>query len=52
LFACDRIKRWKQGFRHRRMRKSKEQKQRLSKPSVVFKAYAKVMKKLGAFKAI
>eukprot|EP00873_Tetraselmis_striata_P019260 jgi/Tetstr1/439524/TSEL_027953.t1 len=46
------IKRWKQGFRHKRSSKSKEQRQRLSRPAVVFKAYAKVMKRLGALKAI
>mmetsp|Transcript_36380 Transcript_36380/g.94462 ORF Transcript_36380/g.94462 Transcript_36380/m.94462 type:complete len:94 (+) Transcript_36380:98-379(+) len=43
---------WKQGFRHKRISKPEEQCQWLGRPAVVFKAYAKVMKRLGALKAI
>mmetsp|Transcript_33567 Transcript_33567/g.94972 ORF Transcript_33567/g.94972 Transcript_33567/m.94972 type:complete len:232 (-) Transcript_33567:359-1054(-) len=41
------IKRWKQGYRHKRTPKSKEARARLRRPATVHKAYAAVMKRLG-----
>jgi len=42
-----RVKRWKMGYGHKRSTKSKAQRQRLRTPTTVYKAYARVMKKLG-----
>mmetsp|Transcript_2472 Transcript_2472/g.5869 ORF Transcript_2472/g.5869 Transcript_2472/m.5869 type:complete len:209 (+) Transcript_2472:80-706(+) len=41
------VKRWKMGYGHKRSTKSKAQRQRLRTPTTVYKAYARVMKKLG-----